>query len=398
MDASEYIDLEKHYGAHLENPLPVVLSRGEGPWVWDVEGNKYLDMLAGYSALNFGHRHPAIIKALLEQVDKATLTSNAFLHDQIGPFLQDLSNLTGLPRVMALNSGAEAVETSIKAARKWGYSRKHVADGTAEILVCENNFHGRTTSIVSFSTEPRYRNGFGPLTPGFRAIKYGDAKALEAAIGPSTVAFLAEPIQGEGGIILPPSGWLTDVATICRKQNVLFMLDEIQTGFGRTGQPFCFQHEGATPDVLIMGKALGGGVLPVSAIAATNDLMDVFTPGSHGSTFGANPLACAVGRAAIRALREEHLAERAAELGAYFIGRLRTIVSPHILEVRGKGLLIGIEVRASAGPARPFCEKLMKQGILAKETHGQVIRFSPPLVVTKDDLDWAFSRIEAVLA
>jgi ornithine--oxo-acid transaminase len=397
MTSKDHIELCERHGAHNYHPLPVVIARGEGVWVWDVEGNRYLDMLASYSALNQGHRHPAILEALREQCGRVTLTSRAFYNDQIGPFFQELAELVGLGRVLPMNSGAEAVETAIKAARKWGYTRKGVAAGSAEIIACANNFHGRTTTIVSFSTEEQYREGFGPFTPGFKLVDYGDARALERAITPATVAFLVEPIQGEAGILIPPPGFLREAREITRRHGVLLVLDEIQTGFGRTGKMFCYQHEGVEPDLVILGKALGGGVLPVSAVVARDEVMDVFRPGDHGSTFGGNPLACAVGRAAMRVLREERLAERSAELGAHFIERLRAIRSPHVKEVRGRGLFIGVEVHESSGTARPFCEKLMAEGILSKETHQQVIRFAPPLVIRRDEIDWALARIEKVL-
>lgn len=386
------------YSAHNYKPLPVVIERGEGCWVWDADGRKYLDMLSAYSALNQGHRHPKIIAALREQAERVTLTSRAFHNDQMGPFLRELCERTGYEQALPMNTGAEAVETAIKAARKWGYQKRGLPDGKAEIVVCENNFHGRTTTIVGFSTEPQYRDGFGPFTPGFRLIPYGDAGALVRAITPNTVAFLVEPIQGEGGVIIPPDGYLRTCAEICRKNRVLLIADEIQTGLGRTGKMFACDWEGVRPDVLVAGKALGGGVYPVSAILADREVMDVFTPGDHGSTFGGNPLASAVGRAALRVLVEERLAERAAELGPWFIAELRKIRSPHVQEVRGKGLLIGVVIRETSGTARPFCEALMERGMLAKETHHQVVRFAPPLVIEKKDLEWALERIAEVLA
>ncbi|MGB9823787.1 MAG: ornithine--oxo-acid transaminase [Candidatus Hydrothermia bacterium] len=393
----DFIKEVEQYSAHNYHPLPVVLERGERVWVWDVEGNKYLDCLSAYSAVNQGHRHPKIINALIEQAQRITLTSRAFHNDKMGPFLKKLCEIAGFDKALPMNTGAEAVETAIKAARKWGYLKKKVEDGKAEIIACENNFHGRTTTIISFSTEPQYRFGFGPYTPGFKIIPFGDAEALEKAITPNTVAFLVEPIQGEGGVIVPPEGYYKKIREITKKHNVLLIADEIQTGFGRTGTLFAMDREGVKPDILVVGKALGGGVYPVSAILANDDVMDVFKPGDHGSTFGGNPLAAAVGMAALEVIIEEKLPERAEELGNYFMKRLREIESPYVKEVRGRGLLIGVEIKKEYGSARPFCEKLMKLGILAKETHDQVIRFAPPLVITKEEIDWALERIEKVL-
>jgi ornithine--oxo-acid transaminase len=393
----EFIKEAERYSAHNYHPLPVVLSKGEGVWVWDVEGKKYLDCLSAYSAVNQGHRHPKIINALIEQANRITLTSRAFHNDKMGAFLKKLCEVAGFDKALPMNTGAEAVETAIKTARKWGYLKKKVEEDKAEIIVCENNFHGRTITIISFSTEPQYRFGFGPFTPGFKVIPFGDAEALEKAITPNTVGFLVEPIQGEGGVIVPPDGYYKAIREITKKYNVLLMADEIQTGFGRTGTLFAMDREGVKPDILIVGKALGGGVYPVSAILANNDVMDVFRPGDHGSTFGGNPLAAAVGMAAIDVIIEERLPERAEELGNYFMKRLREINSPYVKEVRGRGLLIGVEIKKEYGTARPFCEKLMELGILAKETHDQVIRFAPPLVITKEEIDWAIERIEKVL-
>jgi len=393
----EFIKEAERYSAHNYHPLPVVLSKGEGVWVWDVEGKKYLDCLGAYSAVNQGHRHPKIINALIEQANRITLTSRAFHNDKMGAFLKKLCEVAGFDKALPMNTGAEAVETAIKTARKWGYLKKKVEEDKAEIIVCENNFHGRTITIISFSTEPQYRFGFGPFTPGFKVIPFGDAEALEKAITPNTVGFLVEPIQGEGGVIVPPDGYYKAIREITKKHNVLLMADEIQTGFGRTGTLFAMDREGVKPDILIVGKALGGGVYPVSAILANNDVMDVFRPGDHGSTFGGNPLAAAVGMAAIDVIIEERLPERAEELGNYFMKRLREINSPCVKEVRGRGLLIGVEIKKEYGTARPFCEKLMELGILAKETHDQVIRFAPPLVITKEEIDWALERIEKVL-
>lgn len=383
------------YGAHNYHPLPVVIARAEGIWVEDVEGNRYLDMLSAYSAVNQGHRHPKIIRALKEQADRVTLTSRAFHNDQLGPFCEKLSRLTGKDMVLPMNTGAEAVETAIKAVRRWGYWKKGVPENQAEIIVCENNFHGRTITVISFSSEEAYREGFGPFTPGFKIIPYGDIRALEEAITPNTVAFLVEPIQGEAGIIVPPDGYLRQAYELCKRHNVLFVADEIQTGLGRTGQLFACDWEGVKPDVYILGKALGGGVFPVSSVVADEEILGVFNPGSHGSTFGGNPLACAVAIAALDVIEEERLADRARELGAYFMDELKKIQHPDIKEVRGKGLLVGMELHT---PARPYCEKLKEKGLLCKETHENTIRFAPPLVITKDELDWALERIRAVFA
>lgn len=386
------------YSAHNYHPLPVVLDRGEGVWVWDVEGNRYLDMLAAYSALNQGHRHPAILEAAQHQMTRLTVTSRAFHNDQMGPFLRELCEATGFERALPMNTGAEAVETAIKMVRKWGYKVKGVPEGKAEIIVCENNFHGRTSTIVGFSSEPQYRDGFGPFAPGFKLIPYGDAKAFEEAITPNTVGFLVEPLQGEGGVVVPPEGYLACTRELCREHRIAFMADEIQTGLGRTGRLFCCDWEGVRPDVLIVGKALGGGVYPVSAAIADGEFMDVFTPGDHGSTFGGNPLGAAVARASLRVILEEKLAERSDRLGTWFMDRLRALGSPHVEEVRGKGLMIGVVIRRSSGTARPFCEALQARGILAKETHGQVIRFAPPLVIDEETLEAALEEIREVLA
>jgi ornithine--oxo-acid transaminase len=387
----------QRWSAENYKPLPVVLERGEGTWVWDVEGRRYLDMLAAYSALNQGHRHPAILRAAREQMERITLTSRAFHNDQMGPFLRELCEATGFERALPMNTGAEAVETAIKMVRKWGYEVKGVPENRAEIVVCEGNFAGRTTTIVSFSSEAQYRQGFGPFTPGFRIVPYGDADALEAAIHDHTVAFLVEPIQGEGGVVVPPDGYLARAREICRARGVAFVADEIQTGLGRTGRLFCCDWEGVRPDVLIVGKALGGGVYPVSAAIADREYMDVFRPGDHGSTFGGNPLGAAVARASLRVILDEGLSERSAELGAWFMEALRGIDSPHVDHVRGKGLMIGVVVRDASGPARPFCEALMERGILAKETHHQVIRFAPPLTIRREELEGALEAIAPVL-
>ncbi len=397
MNTQDLITLEAQYGAHNYHPLDVVISRAEGVWVYDVEGNKYLDCLSAYSAVNQGHVHPAILQALVAQAGKVTLTSRAFRNDQLPLFYKELSELTGYEMSLPMNSGAEAVETALKLARKWAYRVKGVPRHEAEIIVAEGNFHGRTISIITFSTEPLYRDDFGPFTPGFKIVPYGDAEAIAADITPNTAAVMLEPIQGEGGVIVPPEGYLQEVAEICRANNVLFMADEIQTGLGRTGKFFACQHENVRPDVTIIGKALSGGFYPVSAVLADRDILGLFQPGEHGSTFGGNPLAAAVARAALRVLQEEQLAERAAELGAYFMDGLRAIPSPHVKEVRGKGLLIGVELKTEAGGARRFCEALQERGILAKETHEHVIRFAPPLVIEKDTIDWALTRIRDVL-
>lgn len=393
----DLIHLAEAHGAPNYHPLPIVISKAENAWVEDPEGRRFLDMLSAYSALNHGHRHPKIVQALKDQADRCTLTSRAFHNDQIGPFLAELSELTGMDMALPMNTGAEAVETAVKLARKWGYEVKGVEDEKAEIIVCENNFHGRTTTVISFSTEAAYKKGFGPFTPGFKAVPYGDADALEKAITKNTVAFLVEPIQGEAGVVVPPDGYLAKVREICTRENVLLMTDEIQTGLGRTGKTFCFQHDGIRPDVLILGKALGGGAIALSAVCASKDLLDLFQPGTHGSTFGGSPLACAVGRAAMKVLVDEKLVERAAELGGWFMDRLRAIDSPHVDHVRGKGLLIGVVLKPEAGGARPYCEKLMELGILAKDTHEDVIRFAPPLTIEKKDLEWALERIAKVL-
>jgi ornithine--oxo-acid transaminase len=387
-----------HYSAHNYHPLPVVIERGEGVWVWDVDGNRYMDMLSAYSALNQGHRHPAIIGAAKAQLETLTLTSRAFHNDQMGPFLKRLCEATGFERALPMNTGAEAVETAIKMVRKWGYQVKGVADGQAEIIVCENNFHGRTTTIVGFSTEAQYKDGFGPFTPGFTVIPYGDADALAAAITENTVGFLVEPLQGEGGVVVPVDGFLAKAREICTEHGVAFIADEIQTGLGRTGRMFCCDWENVRPDVLIVGKALGGGVYPVSAAIADAEFMDVYQPGDHGSTFGGNPLGAAVGLASLDVVIDEELPKRSDELGSWFMDQLRAIDSPHVEEVRGKGLMIGVVIKESSGTARPFCEALHERGLLAKETHHQVIRFAPPLTITKEELEYALGHVVEVLS
>jgi ornithine--oxo-acid transaminase len=391
---TEMVALENEYGAHNYHPLDVVIDRAEGVWVYDVDGKRYLDCLAAYSAVNQGHCHPAIVKTLIEQAKKVTLTSRAFRNDQLPLLYEQLHQLTGFDMALPMNSGAEAVETAVKTARKWGYKVKGIPDGKAEIIVCANNFHGRTVTVISFSTDEQYRDGFGPFTPGFKVIPYGDAAALRAAITPNTCAFLVEPVQGEAGIIIPPRGYLREVAHVCHENNVLLMCDEIQSGLGRTGKLFAYMHEGITPDVLIIGKALAGGFYPVSAVLASKQILGVYKPGDHGSTFGGNPLGCAVARTALRVLIDEKLVEKSAHLGTYFLEKLKTLRSPDLKEVRGIGLWIGIELHSAA---RPYCEKLKDEGILCKETHDRVLRVAPPLVITKDEIDWAFERIKRVI-
>lgn len=392
--SEDIIRRTNRFGARNYQPLPVVISKAEGVWVYDPEGRKYLDMLSGYSALNQGHRHPRIIRALKDQADSVTLTSRAFHNERQGVFYERLSDYTGKPMILPMNTGAEAVETAIKAARRWAYFRKNVPEDQAEIIVCEGNFHGRTVTVTSFSSNPEYKRGFGPFTPGFVVIPYGDAGALERAITPRTAAFLVEPIQGEGGIVLPPAGYLQQAAAICKQRRVLLIADEIQTGFGRTGYRFACDAESVEPDAYILGKALGGGVLPISAVAADREVLEVFEPGSHGSTFGGNPLACAVATAAIQVVQDEKLAERSLELGDYFLGLLRQLTNPLIRDIRGRGLFIGVKL---AVPARAYCEQLKNKGLLCKETHDNVIRLAPPLTIAKSDLDWAYSRIAEVL-
>ncbi len=397
MKTREYIELEDRYNAHNYKPLDVVLERGEGIWVWDVEGNRYLDFLSAYSAINQGHAHPRILKKMIEQASKLPLTSRAFRNDQLPLLARELCELTGYEKILPMNAGVEAVETALKAARKWGYKVKGVPDNKGEIITCDGNFHGRTITVVGFSTHEPYREGFGPFTEGFVTIPYGDIEALEKAINKNTIGFLVEPIQGEGGVIIPPDGYLKKVREVCTRNNVLMIADEIQTGLGRTGQWFACDWEGVRPDVMIIGKALSGGFYPVSSVLSSAAVLDVFNPGEHGSTFGGNPLACAVAREALKVLKEEKLIENAREQGEYFRGKLARIESEHIAEVRGKGLLIGVELKPSAGGARRFAEMLMKEGLLCKETHENVIRFAPPLVINRQDLDWALQRIEKVL-
>ncbi len=388
--AEELIQLEDRWGAHNYRPLDVVVERAEGVWVWDVQGRRYLDCLSAYSALNQGHRHPRIMQALAEQAGRVTLTSRAFRNDQLPRFVAELCALCGMEMALPMNTGAEAVETAIKAARRWGYTHKRIPPERAEIVVCENNFHGRTTTIVGFSSELLYRDGFGPFTPGFRSVPFGDAEALEEAITPNTCAFLFEPVQCEAGILIPPEGYLREAAGICRRHRVLLLADEIQTGLGRTGALLACHHEEVQPDLVILGKALSGGVYPVSAVVSSREVLEVFRPGSHGSTYGGNPLACAVARAALRVIEEERLPDRSAELGAWLLYELRRLRHPHIKEIRGRGLLVGIELLV---PARPYCEKLMDLGLLCKETHDYVIRLAPPLIIAEKDLAWAATQL-----
>jgi ornithine--oxo-acid transaminase len=397
MKTHDYIELEDRYGAHNYHPLDVVLERGEGVWVYDVEGNRYLDCLSAYSALNQGHIHPRILAALQEQASKITLTSRAFRNDQLPLLYKQLSEMTGYQMSLPMNSGAEAVETAIKLARKWGYQVKGIPKYQAEIIVASGNFHGRTTAIVSFSTEPLYRDNFGPFTPGFVVVPYGDADALETAITPNTAGVMLEPIQGEAGVIVPPVGYLKAAQEICLANRVLFIADEIQTGLGRTGKLFACQHENVRPDIMIIGKALSGGFYPISAVLADQPVMDLFQPGEHGSTFGGNPLAAAVARAALQVIVDEKLVENAAKQGEYLMEQLAEIPSPHIKEIRGKGLLIGVELKSSAGGARKFCEALKGKGILAKETHENTIRFAPPLIINTATIDWAVPILRQVL-
>ena len=390
---TDLLELEEQWGAHNYHPLDVVITRAEGVWVYDTSGKRYLDCLACYSAVNQGHCHPRILASLIEQAKRVTLTSRAFRNDQLPLFCRDVAELCGMEMVLPMNTGAEAVETALKAARRWGYERKGIAEGKAEIIVCSNNFHGRTTTIVGFSSEADYRAGFGPFTPGFVTVPYGDAAALERAITPNTCAFLVEPIQCEAGILIPPDGYLKDVRRICSQHHVLFMADEIQTGLGRTGRNFACDHEGVKPDVFILGKALSGGFYPVSAVVSSREVLGVFRPGSHGSTYGGNPLGCAVARTALAVLREEKLVERSAELGAWFLEQLKTLRHPDIRSIRGRGLLAAVDLNI---PARGYCERLKERGVLCKETHEMVIRLAPPLVVTREELTWVLEQFRAV--
>jgi ornithine--oxo-acid transaminase len=397
MNTHQFIDLEERFGAHNYHPLDVVITRGEGVWVYDVEGKRYLDCLSAYSALNQGHVHPKILQALLEQAKELTLTSRAFRNDQLPLFYKELSDLTGYEMSLPMNSGAEAVETALKLARKWAYQVKGIPRYQAEIITAQNNFHGRTISIISFSTEPLYRDDFGPFTPGFVEVPFGDVQAISKAINPHTAAVMLEPIQGEAGVNIPPEGYLRQVRDLCTQNNVLFIADEIQTGLGRTGKLFACDHESVRPDLVIIGKALSGGFYPVSAIVGSSSLLGLFQAGEHGSTFGGNPLGMAVARAALRVLVEENMIENSARMGEYFYEQLAEITSPHVKEVRGKGLLIGVELYPRAGGARRFCEALLAEGILAKETHENVIRFAPPLIIDQATVNWALPHIRKVL-
>jgi ornithine--oxo-acid transaminase len=394
LTAQNYIELENQYGAKTYSPLDIVIEKGEGVWVYDVEGKRYLDCLSAYSCLNQGHCHPKIYEAMVEQAKNLTIISRAFRNPQLSLFLEEISKYTGKNSILPMNSGAEAVESAVKMARRWAYNVKGIEKYNAEIIVCEGNFHGRTTTITSFSSEPAYKEGFGPFTSGFKIIPYGDAEALKNAVNSNTCAFLVEPVQGEAGVVIPPEGYLKEVEKICKENNVLFMVDEIQTGLGRTGKLFAHLHENVNPDVIIIGKALSGGFYPVSAVLADSSVMDVLTPGSHGSTFGGNPVACAVARAALKVLQDENLVENSAELGKYFLEKLMNLTNPHIKEIRGKGLFIGIELDV---PARPYCEELFSEGVLCKDTHTYVIRIAPPLVITKEQVDWAFEKFQKVL-
>ena len=398
METAEYIQMENQYGAQNYNPLDVVLSRGKGVWVWDVDGKRYLDCLSAYSAINQGHCHPEIQATMVEQCQKLTLTSRAFRNDQIALFYKEICEMTNSHKVLPMNSGAEAVETAIKVVRKWGYQTKGIPQGQAEIIVCENNFHGRTVTIVGFSSDESSRNGFGPFTPGFKVVPYGDADALEAAITPNTVAFLVEPIQGEAGVIIPPEGYFKKAKALCQKNNVVLILDEIQTGLGRTGRLLAEEHEGIEADMTLVGKALSGGFYPVSAVLSSHEVMNVLQPGEHGSTFGGNPLACAVARTAIRVIVDENMVKNADKMGEYFRAGLNQIETQLIKEIRGRGLLIAIELNPEAGGARKYCQQLEGLGILCKETHNNIIRFAPPLVITKEVIDWAMENIDKVFS
>ncbi len=398
MTGADHINMVETYAAHNYHPLPVVVAEADGVWVHDADGRKYMDMLAAYSAVNFGHRHADLIQAARDQLARVTLTSRAFHNDQLGPLCKELAELCGMEAILPMNTGAEGVETAVKTARKWGYTRKGVPEGKAKIICCEDNFHGRTTTIVSFSTDPQCRQGFGPFTPGFEIIKYGDIDALKASIDDHTVAFLMEPIQGEAGIIVPPDGFLKQVRELCTEKNVLFIADEIQSGLGRTGHTFACEHEGVKPDMYILGKALGGGIVPVSAVVSSREILSVFSPGDHGSTFGGNPLACAVARKVVEILGTDCYQKNARDLGEYLFRELRAIKSDKVKEIRGRGLWVGIEFHPEAGVARKYCEALMQEGMLCKDTHEQTMRLAPPLCITRDELDWALERLRKVLA
>lgn len=397
MSAEEYVKLEQTYGAHNYHPLPVVISKANGVWVWDIDGKKHIDMLSSYSAINQGHLHPRIVKAAQDQLERVSLTSRAFSNDRMGPFLKKLCELSGMEMALPMNTGAEAVETAIKLARRWGHEKKGVPESKGEIIVCENNFHGRTTTIISFSSDQDSKKGFGPFTPGFITIPYDDIPAFEKAINENTVGILVEPIQGEAGINVPSPGYLKELRRICSERNILLILDEIQTGFARTGKMFAFEHEGIKPDVLCVGKALGGGLYPVSAALSSREVMSVFSPGSHGSTFGGNPLACAIASAALDVLVDENLSEKSTEMGGYFVQKLKALRCAKIKEIRAKGLLIGVEFHLGTGETvRPICQQLMEAGVLAKDTHEKTVRFAPPLTITREEVDWAMERITKV--
>jgi ornithine--oxo-acid transaminase len=397
MRTQEYIAIENEFSAHNYKPLDVVLERGEGVWLWDIEGKKYMDFLSAYSAVNQGHSHPRILKIMVEQAAKLPLTSRAFRNNQLPLLAQELCQLTGYEMMLPMNTGVEAVETALKAARKWGYNKKKIPQDRAEVISCSGNFHGRTIVVVGFSTEPQYRDGFGPFADGFVSVPYGDPEAIEGAVTSNTAALIIEPIQGEGGVIVPPDGYLKIVRDICNQNNILFIADEIQTGLGRTGRMFACDWEGVKPDIMVIGKALSGGFYPVSAVLTSKEIMNVFKPGDHGSTFGGNPLGCAIAREALHVLIDEKLIQNAEENGNYMMSRLQQLNSPNVKEIRGKGLLIGVELKESAGGARRFCEALMDRGILCKETHKTVVRFAPPLVITRDEINWALDHIEEVL-
>jgi len=397
MKAKDYIELEGKYGAHNYHPLPVVISKAKGVWVWDVEGKKYIDMLSSYSAINQGHLNDRIVKAAMEQMKRVSLTSRAFSNDRMGPFLKKLCEVSGMEMALPMNTGAEAVETCIKLARRYAHQKKGIPESDGEIIVCQNNFHGRTTTIISFSSDPDSKKGFGPFAPGFVTVPYNDIPAFKKAINKNTIGILVEPIQGEAGINIPSPGYLKELRKVCTEKDILLVLDEIQTGFCRTGKMFAFEHEGVKPDILCVGKALGGGLYPVSAALSSREIMSVFTPGSHGSTFGGNPLAAAIGEESLNVLLDEKLADRSSEMGAYFVERLKKLKSKKIKEIRAMGLLIGVEFKLGAGETvRPICERLMAKGVLAKDTHEKTIRFAPPLVITKDEIDWAMDRIAEV--
>jgi len=395
---AEHIELVESYAAHNYHPLPVVVAKADGAWVEDADGNRYLDMLAAYSAVNFGHGNPELMEAAKSQLDRVTLTSRAFHNDQLGPLAKELADLCGMEAILPMNTGAEGVETAIKTARKWGYKNKGVPEGKAKIICCTENFHGRTTTIISFSTDPQSRDGFGPFTPGFEIVQYGDIDALAKAIDEHTVGFLVEPIQGEAGVIVPPEGYLRKARALCAERNVLFIADEVQCGLGRTGKTFCIEHDEVVPNIMILGKALGGGIMPVSAIVSSREILSVFSPGDHGSTFGGNPLSCAVARKVVEMLNRGEYQRRAAELGDYLFQRLAAIKTDKVKEIRGRGLWVGVEFKPEAGLAKKYCLELMNEGILCKDTHEQTMRLAPPLMISREDIDWALERLERVLS